>query len=68
MLQHKNIVIIGGTTGLGLSAAKAFIAQGAKVVVVGRHEETVNEAKITFWNYLFSNYFPITCSIVTIKD
>ena len=45
MLQHKNIVIIGGTTGLGLSAAKAFIAQGAKVVVVGRHEETVNEAK-----------------------
>ena len=45
MLQNKNIVIIGGTTGLGFSAAKAFIANGANVVVVGRNEETVNEAK-----------------------
>ena len=45
MLQHKNIVIIGGTTGLGLSAAKAFIENGANVVVVGRNEETVSEAK-----------------------
>jgi NAD(P)-dependent dehydrogenase (short-subunit alcohol dehydrogenase family) len=45
MLQHKNIVIIGGTTGMGLSAAKAFIAAGANVVVVGRKEETAAEAK-----------------------
>src|SRR5260221_13795369 len=40
-LQNKSVVIIGGTTGLGLSAAKAFGADGAKVVVVGRHEENV---------------------------
>jgi NAD(P)-dependent dehydrogenase (short-subunit alcohol dehydrogenase family) len=45
MLKNKNIVIIGGTTGLGLSAAKAFIANGAKVVVVGRNEESVNTAQ-----------------------
>jgi NAD(P)-dependent dehydrogenase (short-subunit alcohol dehydrogenase family) len=45
MLQNKNIVIIGGTTGLGLSAAKAFVANGANVIVVGRHEESVTEAK-----------------------
>jgi NAD(P)-dependent dehydrogenase (short-subunit alcohol dehydrogenase family) len=44
-LENKNIVIIGGTTGIGLSAAKAFIAEGAKVVVVGRHTETVDSAK-----------------------
>jgi NAD(P)-dependent dehydrogenase (short-subunit alcohol dehydrogenase family) len=44
-LQNKNIVIIGGTTGLGLSAAKAFINNGAKVVVVGRNEESVAMAK-----------------------
>ena len=35
-LTNKRIVVIGGTTGLGLSAAKAFVAQGAQVVVVGR--------------------------------
>ena len=45
MLEKKNIVIIGGTTGLGLSAAKAFIVQGANVVVVGRNEESAVEAK-----------------------
>src|SRR5215213_9745364 len=46
-LKNKNIVIIGGTTGIGLSAAKAFIAEGAKVVVVGRNTESVDEAKRT---------------------
>jgi NAD(P)-dependent dehydrogenase (short-subunit alcohol dehydrogenase family) len=45
MLQNKNIVIIGGTTGLGLSAAKVFIANGANVVVVGRNAESVADAK-----------------------
>ena len=44
-LENKNIVIIGGTTGIGLSAAKAFVAEGANVVVVGRNANTVTEAK-----------------------
>jgi len=35
-LENKVVVIVGGTSGLGLSAAKASIAQGASVVVVGR--------------------------------
>lgn len=45
MLQNKSIVIIGGTTGLGLSAAKAFLHAGANVVVVGRNAESVSEAQ-----------------------
>jgi NAD(P)-dependent dehydrogenase (short-subunit alcohol dehydrogenase family) len=45
MLQDKNIVIIGGTTGIGLSAAKAFVTNGANVVVVGRNSKSVTEAK-----------------------
>jgi NAD(P)-dependent dehydrogenase (short-subunit alcohol dehydrogenase family) len=40
MLANKSIVIIGGTTGLGLSAAKAFAKNGANIVVVGRNEAT----------------------------
>ena len=47
MLENKKIVIIGGTTGLGLSAAQAFIAAGAKAVVVGRNEESVHAAQTT---------------------
>ena len=44
-LANKILVIIGGTTGLGLSAAKAFIADGAKVVIVGRNPENVSAAQ-----------------------
>jgi NAD(P)-dependent dehydrogenase (short-subunit alcohol dehydrogenase family) len=44
LLADKKIVVIGGTTGIGLSAARAFIAAGAKVVVVGKNAEYVTEA------------------------
>jgi len=43
-LQEKYIVIIGGTTGIGLAAAQAFVAHGAKVIVVGRNPESVDIA------------------------
>lgn len=45
MLQGINIVIIGGTTGLGLSAAGAFIKQGARVVVTGRNADSCQHAR-----------------------
>jgi NAD(P)-dependent dehydrogenase (short-subunit alcohol dehydrogenase family) len=44
-LENKRIVIIGGTTGIGLSAAKAFIKEGAFVVISGRNEASANQAK-----------------------
>lgn len=44
-LADKVIVVIGGTTGLGLSAAKAMLAAGARgVVVTGRKAESVAAA------------------------
>jgi NAD(P)-dependent dehydrogenase (short-subunit alcohol dehydrogenase family) len=43
-LHNKCIVIVGGTTGIGLSAARTFIAQGANVVVVGRNPQSAAEA------------------------
>ncbi len=44
ILAQKRIVIIGGTTGMGLSAALACVKEGAKVVVVGRNEEHSEKA------------------------
>lgn len=44
-LTNKTIVVIGGTTGLGFSAARAFVAEGANVVVVGRSEDTAESAQ-----------------------
>lgn len=43
-LEGKSIVIVGGTTGLGLSGAKACAAAGARVVVVGRTAQNVDAA------------------------
>jgi NAD(P)-dependent dehydrogenase (short-subunit alcohol dehydrogenase family) len=39
MLQHKNIVIIGGTSGIGLAAAKRFYELGANIVCIGKNED-----------------------------
>jgi NAD(P)-dependent dehydrogenase (short-subunit alcohol dehydrogenase family) len=44
-LANKVLVVIGGTTGLGFSAAKAFVNEGARVVVVGRKPENVEAAQ-----------------------
>lgn len=44
-LAGKSLVVVGGTSGLGLSAAKAFVAEGARVVVMGRDEEKVKAAE-----------------------
>jgi len=44
-LNDKSLVIIGGTTGLGLSAARYFIKQGAKVTIVGRDPKNLAEAQ-----------------------
>lgn len=43
-LANRVLVIIGGTTGLGLSAARAFVREGAQVVAVGRSAESVARA------------------------
>lgn len=45
LLNNKVVVIVGGTTGLGLSAARACAAEGARLVVVGRNAESVRSAE-----------------------
>jgi NAD(P)-dependent dehydrogenase (short-subunit alcohol dehydrogenase family) len=44
LLTGKVIVIMGGTTGLGLSASRACIAAGGRVVAVGRNPDSVAAA------------------------
>jgi len=44
-LESKCIVVVGGTTGLGLSAAKRFASEGARVLVVGRNSDSADRAQ-----------------------
>ncbi|MBS7564969.1 SDR family oxidoreductase [Mucilaginibacter sp. Bleaf8] len=41
---NKNVVITGGTTGIGLATAKAFINEGANVWITGRNADNLQKA------------------------
>src|SRR5512133_770217 len=43
-VNGKNILITGGTTGIGRSAAILLAAQGAQVMIFGRHEQELKDA------------------------
>src|SRR5688500_4495921 len=42
--KDKIVVVLGGNSGIGLAAARAFAAEGAKVRITGRHRETLDAA------------------------
>jgi NAD(P)-dependent dehydrogenase (short-subunit alcohol dehydrogenase family) len=43
-LKDKVAVITGGNSGIGLATAKEFVEQGARVVISGRDQKTLDEA------------------------
>ena len=43
-LEGKTCLIVGGTGGIGLASAERFLAEGARVVAVGRGEEEARAA------------------------
>ena len=43
-LENKVTVITGGNSGIGLSTAKLFHKEGAKVIITGRRQDVVAEA------------------------
>lgn len=45
ILNGKNILITGGSSGIGLHIAKKCISEGANVVITGRNEEKLLQAK-----------------------
>lgn len=45
MLKDKKVVIIGGSSGIGLESAKQLLAQGAEVIIASRSEDKLRKAK-----------------------
>ena len=44
MLQNKVVVVTGGNSSIGFATARELIEQGAKVVITGRNQETLEKA------------------------
>jgi len=63
-LKDKIAVVTGGTSGIGFATAKAFIAQGAKVVITGRKQSTLDVAV----SELGSNVVGIRADASSVKD
>tara|TARA_R110002020_G_scaffold97708_1_gene233093 strand:+ start:11825 stop:12580 length:756 start_codon:yes stop_codon:yes gene_type:complete len=63
-LKDKIAVVTGGSAGIGFAAAKEFIAQGAKVVITGRSQQTLDEAV----EKLGGNAIGIRADAIRIKD
>ncbi|MBT9369948.1 SDR family oxidoreductase [Rhizobium sp. CSW-27] len=42
--DNKVVVITGGTDGIGLTTARAFVAEGAQVYITGRRQDRLDEA------------------------
>lgn len=45
-MKDKVVIITGGSSGIGKACAKSFGERGAKIVITGRNEENLKEAKL----------------------
>src|SRR5207245_10632557 len=43
-LANKTALITGGNSGIGLATARVFVAEGARVVITGRNQATLEAA------------------------
>ncbi|KKO08750.1 hypothetical protein LCGC14_0038690 [marine sediment metagenome] len=44
LLEQQGVIITGGTRGIGKAIAEALLAEGARVLITGRSQESVDEA------------------------
>lgn len=44
-LKNKNVLITGGSKGIGFACAQAFLAEGARVALVSRSQENLDAAR-----------------------
>lgn len=62
-LKDKSAVVVGGGTGIGLGIARAFAAEGCRVVIAGRREGKLREAAAAW-----QGEPPLLCHAVDVTD
>ncbi len=64
---NKNVVIVGGTTGIGLATAKAFIGAGANVWITGRNTDNLQNASAEINNLKLKTVVSDTSKLADIE-
>ena len=65
-LENKVAVITGGSSGMGLATAKLFASEGAKVVIVGRSLDKLENAEPEIADC--GEVFSVQCDVSSMKD
>lgn len=60
----KIIVVTGGNSGIGLATARAFVRQGARVIIIGRNTDAVNQAV----SELGGDTLGVTADVARVED
>lgn len=63
---NKHVVVTGGSTGIGLATAKAFINAGANVLITGRNPENLKKAAMEINNPKLKTVVSDTSNLVGI--
>jgi NAD(P)-dependent dehydrogenase (short-subunit alcohol dehydrogenase family) len=67
-LQDQIIVITGSTRGIGLVMAKAMVTAGAKVVICGRSQASLDNLKTHFDPWPSDQILPIVCDVTDLQQ
>jgi NAD(P)-dependent dehydrogenase (short-subunit alcohol dehydrogenase family) len=59
-LAEKKILIVGGSSGIGLATAQAAVAAGARVMITGRSPEKLAQARALLGNVVETAAFDMT--------
>ena len=60
--RDKTVLITGGTRGLGLVLARDFLKEGARVVICGREESTLERARVEL-EHLGGEVLAVPCDV-----
>lgn len=59
-IENQRVVVIGGSSGIGLAIAKAAVADGAKVVIASRSAEKLRQASLEIGSAVESRPLDLT--------
>ena len=68
ILKNKNIIITGGSSGIGLSVAKVASEFGASLIIVGRDETKLKKAVTSFKNAINQDHRYFKCDLSSFNE